>query len=282
MDNNAINGNNIPLTNDSDDNITRCSTEQTNDATTTDVNVGNTPPQYVTSSGNETLNANVNTNGDNETLSTNVDTNRDVMNGHNKEVVVNQNGDTSGHNILDSTPTLKHDINMNSHNKSESTPSNSTENIDDISSSPPPRNVNDVPHEGAINDPHWEIRIYGTVKVNNQVLDLWLYEAETRKTYVRVPKMSDEDIQRWINPESIKPTWQDLEPYSSLEEIISDDNNNNQSDTENQGYNMRDQKPKSINNRPHHNRKEINYQDLCDDNTDPPPAQNVRGDDSTP
>ena len=269
MDNNAINGDNILLNNDLNDNITGCNTEQTNDATTTYVNVGNIPPQCVMSGGNETLNTNVDTNGDNKTLNTDVDTNRDVTNGHNKEIVVNQNGDTSGHNILDSAPTLKHDVNMNSHNKGESTHSNLTENRDDISSSPPPSNVSDVPHESPINDPHREIRVYGTVKVHNQVLDLWLYEAETRKSYVSVPKMSDEDIQRWINPESVKPSWQDLDPYSSLEEIISNDNNNNQSDTENQGHNIRERKPKNINSHPHRNRKEINYNGLCDDNTDP-------------
>ena len=133
--------------------------------------------------------------GDNETLNTNVDTNHDVMNGQNKDVVVTQNGDTNGHNILDIASTLKDDTDMNSHNKSESTPSNLTENRDNISPSPHPSNVSNVPEESPIKDPHQEIRVYGTVKVHNQVLDLWLYEAETRKTYVSVPKMSDEDIQ---------------------------------------------------------------------------------------
>ena len=262
-DNNAINGDNIPLDNDPFDtdmpvdNISGCNTEHMNGANTTDVNVGNIPPQCLTS-------------GDNETLNTNVDTNCDVTNGQNREVVVTQNGDTNGHNVLDIASTLKEDTNMNSHNKSESTPSNSTENRDDISPLPHPSNVSDVPQESPIKDPHREIRVYGTVKVHNQVLDLWLYKAETRKTYVSVPKMSDEDIQRWINPESVKPSWQDLDPYSSLEEIISDDNNKNQSDTDNQGYNMRERKPKNISSRPHCNRKEINYNDLCDDNTDPP------------
>ena len=39
---------------------------------------------------------------------------------------------------------------------------------------------------------------------------------------------------------------------------------------------MRERKPKNISSRPQRNRKDINYIDLCDDNTDPPPAQNVR------
>ena len=91
----------------------------------------------------------------------------------------------------------------------------------------------------------------------------------SRSTYVSVPKMSDEDIKKWTDPESLKPLWQDLDPYSSLEEIISDDNNN-QVDTDNPIYNMRERKPKNISSRPQRNRKEINYIDLCDDNTDPP------------
>ena len=232
-DNIPINGDNIPQDNeplDTDtptDNFFGCHTEHTNGHNTTDVNIGNIPSQCTMS-------------GDNESLNINVDTNCDVTNGQNKEVVVTQDGDTNGHNVLDIVSSLKDDTDMNSHNKSEPTPLKSIENTDDISPSPHSSNVSDVPDESPIKDPHWEIHVYGTVKVHNQVLDLWLYKAETRKTYVSMPKMSDEDIQRWTNPESVKPSWQDLDPYSSLEEIISDDNNNNQLDTDNQGYNMRE------------------------------------------
>ena len=261
-DNNTINGNNIPLDNEPfntatpTDTITGCNTEHTNGDNTTDVNVANIPPKTNMSSDNETLNPNV-------------DTNHDVMNGNNKKVVVMQNGDTNRPNVLDTDYTLSDDTDMNSHNKNDLTPSNSVENRNNRSLSPHSSSTSDVPEKSPIKDPHWEICVYGTIKVHNQVLDLWLYKAETRKTYVSVPKMSDEDIKRCTDPESVKPSWQDLDPYSSLEEIISDENNN-QSDTDNLGYNMRERKPKNISSCPQRNRKEINYIDSRDDNTDPP------------
>ena len=187
-DNNTINGDNIPLDNEPfetdmpADNITECNTEHMNGDNTTDTNVGNILPQCTMISGDETLN-------------TNADTNRDVTNGHNKEVVAIQNEDTNGHNVLDTASTPRDDSDMNSHNKNELISSTLVENRVDRSSLPHSGNISDVPEESPIKDPHQEIRVYGTVKVHNQVLDLWLYETETRKTYVSVPKMSDEDIQ---------------------------------------------------------------------------------------
>ena len=240
-------GNNINM--DNDDPIV------TNINSTTDVNVVNSPPQ-------------LNTGGDNKTFSSNVDNNHNVVNGNNNVVVV-QNKDTNGPNVLEADSTPIHHTDMNSHNINDPTLTNFTENRRNRSPSPHSSSANDVPEKSPITDPHREIHIYGSVKVHNQVLDLWLYEAETRKTYVSVPKMSDEDIKKWTDPESLKPSWQDLDPYSSLKEIISDDNNN-QVDIDNPSYNMRERKPKNISSHPQCNRKDINYIDLCDDNTDPP------------
>ena len=251
-DQNTINGDNIPLDNGPCD-IPKPANNLMSSDDTTDVNVCKILTQY-------------NMSGDNESSYTNFD----VMKSQNKVVVVTPNRDTNGNNILEAVPESKDDTDMNSHNKSEPTTLSSIENRDDISPSPHSSNVSNIPDESPINDPHREICVYGTIKVHNQILDLWLYEAETRKVYVSVPKLSDKDIQQWINPAGAKPSWQDLDPYSSLEEIVSDDNNNIQLDTDNQVYNMRERKPKNITSHPHRKRKEINYIDLCDDNTDPP------------
>ena len=202
---------------------------------TTDVNVGNSPIQP-------------NTSGDNKTVGSNADDNHEDMNGNNN-VDAMQNKDTNGHNTVEADSTPMHQNDMNIHNIEDPTPTNVTENRSDGSPSPCSSSINDVPEKSPTMDPHREIRIYGSVKVHSQVLDLWLYKAETRKTYVSVPKMSDEDVNKWTDPESLKPSWQDLDPYSSLEEIISDDNNN-QPDIDTPSYNMRERKPKNISIRP--------------------------------
>ena len=266
-DPNTINGDNIPLDNELVD-IPKPTKNLMSIDDTMIVNVGNVLTQGTTNGDNKTSYLNDITscdvmNGDNETLCLNGDTSCDNMNGQNTDL----NRDTNGHNTLKFVSDPNNDTDTNSHNNNESTPLSSTENRDGISPSPPSSNVSNILDE---DNPHRETRVYGTVKVHNQILDLWLYKAETRKIYVSVPKLSDKDIQRWINPASAKPSWQDLDPYSSLEEIVSDDDSNIQLDTANQLYNMRERKPKNIPSRPHRNRKEINYIDLCDDNTDPP------------
>ena len=202
---------------------------------TMDVNVGNSPIQpYM--------------NGDNINVSSNADDNQEVMNGNNSGDAM-QNNDTNGCNTVEVNSMSKHQNDTNIRNIEDSTPTNFTECRSDGSLSPCPSSNSDVSEKSPTMDPHKEIRIYGSVKVHNQVLDLWLYEAETRKTYVSVPKMSDEDIKKWTDPESLKPSWQDLDLYSSLEEIISDDGNN-KPDIDTPSYNMRERKPKNISSRP--------------------------------
>ena len=164
---------------------------------------------------------------------------------------------------------------MNICNIEDSTSTNLNESIGNGSPSPCSSSNSDEAEKSPTMDPHKEIRIYGSVKVHNQVLDLWLYEAETRKTYVSVPKMSDEDVKKWTDLESLKPSWQDLDPYSSLEEIFSDDDNK-KPDIDTPSYNMRERKPINISSRPQRNRKDINYVDLCDDNTDPPSPKRAK------
>ena len=225
---------------------------------TMDVNIGNSLIQLYM-------------NGDNINVSSNADDNQEVVNGSNNGDAI-QNEDTNGHNIVDTDSTSTHQNVMNIRNIEDSTSTNLTESVGDGSLSPCSSSNSDDPEKSPTIDPHKEIRIYGSVKVHNQVLDLWLYEAETRKTYVSVPKMSDKDVKKWTDPESLKPSWQDLDPYSLLEEIFSDDDNN-KLDIDTPSYNMRERKPKNISSHPQHNRKDINYVDLCNDNTDPPQSK---------
>ena len=157
------------------------------------------------------------------------DTNCNITKGQNTD----QNIDTNGRNILKVLSDSKEDTDTNSPNNKEL--------------ALPASKVSNSPDETPLDNPHQETRVYGTVKVHNQILDLWLYEAETRKIYVSVPKLSDTDIHRWINPASAKPSWQDLDPYSSLKEIVSDDDNNTQSDTAMQLYHMREMKTQKHN-----------------------------------
>ena len=228
---------------------------------TMDVNIGNSPIQSYM-------------NSDNINVSSNADDNQEVVNGNNNGDAI-QNEDTNGHNIVETDSMSTHQNVMNICNIEDSTSTNLTESVGDGSPSPCSSSNSDDPEKSLTMDPHKEIHIYGSVKVHNQVLDLWLYEAETRKTYVSVPKMSDEDVKKWTDPESLKPLWQDLYLYSLLEEIFSDDDNN-KPDIDTLSYNMRERKPKNISSHPQHNRKDINYVDLCDDNTDPPSPKRAK------
>ena len=196
-------------------------------------------------------------NGDNELSHPNDTTECTIMKSQNTD----QNIDANGANIMKVCVDLKEDTNTNGHNN------------EPIS---PPSNASNSLIKNPSDNPHQEIRVYGTVKVHNQILDLWLYEAEMRRSYVSVPKLSDKDIQRWTNSTSAKPSWQDLDPYSSLEEIVSDDDTNIQSDTATQLYNMCERKPKNIIGRSHRKRKEIDYTEFCDDNSDPPSPKRPR------
>ena len=184
----TINGDNIPLDNEPVDTL-KSANNLMSSVDTTVVNIINVPTQCTT-------------NGENESSHLNDDTSCDIMKGQNKD----PNIDTNGCNTLTAAFNSKDDTDMNSHNNNESTSLLSTENRVGINSSPPSSNVSNILDETSLDDSHREIRVCGTVKVHSQILDLWLYEAETQKTYVSVPKLSDKDIQRWINPASAKPS----------------------------------------------------------------------------
>ena len=278
-----MNGDNrLPETDGIITNMDNTNKRVTNNDTTTDVNVDNTSLQ-------------LDMNSDNTKGSSDIGKNQEVVNGNNYNDV-GQTLDTNGHNTVDTdSQTLQqNDISNDNNNHEDVTletvketecSDKNTSKLDSdttINDNNPPldsSSSSDEPGEGdeaeaPAKDSHREIQVYGSVKVHNQVLDLWSYEAETRKVVVSVPKMADIDVKRWTDPESLKPSWQDIDPYSSLEETFSD--NDDKTDSDKPNYNMRERKPKFSSSHPQCNKKDINYSDLCDDNTDPPSPKRAK------
>ena len=64
-----------------------------------------------------------------------------------------------------------------------------------------------------------QVKLYDNVKVDSRVQDYLLQQAQTRSYKVVVNKISQDPILQWSAP--ARETWQDIDPYSSLEEVES-------------------------------------------------------------
>ena len=61
-----------------------------------------------------------------------------------------------------------------------------------------------------------EVGLYGNIKVNKKVRDCWLENLKKRKYVVKLPKLTDADINLW---QPIDESWKQIDPYSKLEDI---------------------------------------------------------------
>ena len=75
-----------------------------------------------------------------------------------------------------------------------------------------------LPHQKHLTVYH-QVKLYDDVKVDSRVRDYLLEQAQTRTYKVVVNKISQEIVSHWSKP-VCKP-WQDIDLYSSLEEVDS-------------------------------------------------------------
>ena len=64
-----------------------------------------------------------------------------------------------------------------------------------------------------------QVKLYDNVRVDSRVRDYLLQQAQTRSYKVVVNKVSQDIISQWSKP--VQESWQDIDPYSSLEEVES-------------------------------------------------------------
>ena len=74
-----------------------------------------------------------------------------------------------------------------------------------------------------------QVTLYGNVKVDSNVKQYLLNQAATRKYSVVLHKLTSQWIRDWQTP--ARERWQDIDPYSSLKEILSDEGNETPSST---------------------------------------------------
>ena len=75
-----------------------------------------------------------------------------------------------------------------------------------------------LPHRKHLTVYH-QVKLYDDVKVDSRVCDYLLEQAQTRAYKVVVNKISQNIISHWSKP--VCEPWQDIDPYSSLEEVNS-------------------------------------------------------------
>ena len=70
-----------------------------------------------------------------------------------------------------------------------------------------------------------QVTLYDNIKVNSSVKAYWIEQAKQCKYEVQLNQLTQNEIGRWTKQE-ISPSWEDLDPYSSLEDVddTSDDN----------------------------------------------------------
>ena len=57
---------------------------------------------------------------------------------------------------------------------------------------------------------------YGSIKVNKNVHDCCLADIKKQNYVVKLPKLSNVDIELWHYPDE---SWKQIDPYSDLEDI---------------------------------------------------------------
>ena len=62
--------------------------------------------------------------------------------------------------------------------------------------------------------------LYNHLKINTIVKDLWMQQAITKKYSVPIKKLTETEIASW-KPSSRANTWEDIDPYSGLEDVSS-------------------------------------------------------------
>ena len=67
-----------------------------------------------------------------------------------------------------------------------------------------------------------DVLLYGNIRVNKKVRDCWLANLKKRCYVVKIPKLTETDIQLW---QPVDESWKQIDPYPDLEDIEDTDKN---------------------------------------------------------
>ena len=122
--------------------------------------------------------------------------------------------------------------------------------------------------------------LYDHIQINTKVKDLWLQQATSRRYSVPIKNLTEAEIASW-NPSMRTNTWEDIDPYSGLEDVgdsseseqlcekVAEPASSTESDNANMKQRLCTRKPVRPNTgRPKRKASSnVNYKDLSQDNT---------------
>ena len=61
-----------------------------------------------------------------------------------------------------------------------------------------------------------DVLLYGNIRVNKKVHDCWLADLKKRRYMVKLPKLTEADIELW---QPVDKSWKQIDPYLDLYDI---------------------------------------------------------------